>query len=169
MQQCCEGFRMTNLYSQPVTAVYSHHFCAFPTDYDEVSDVYSHAGRRLLMSFCVFHNCISIPFIEGDSFQPVAYNFSKLQISSFPSYQCSCPGPVIPPEALSAGESDLVKIGLHGCTQQKFRPNYHTLMSRCVQVGNDSKALPIVLQLIGCPWEEATLLHVATAFEVQFA
>lgn len=34
MQQCCEGFRMTNLYSQPVTAVYSHHFCAFPTDYD---------------------------------------------------------------------------------------------------------------------------------------
>ncbi|CAK9863564.1 unnamed protein product [Sphagnum jensenii] len=108
MQQCCEGFRMTNLYSQPVTAVYSHHFCAFPTDYDEVSDVYSHAGRRLSMSFCVFHNCISIPFIEGYSFQPV-------------------------------------------------------------QVGNDSKALPIVLQLIGCPWEEATLLHVATAFEVQFA
>jgi hypothetical protein len=28
MQQRCEGFRMTNLYSQPVTAVYSHHFCA---------------------------------------------------------------------------------------------------------------------------------------------
>ncbi len=38
-----------------------------------------------------------------------------------------------------------------------------------VQVGNDLKALPIFLQLIGCPWEEAILLHVATAFEVQFA
>jgi Asp-tRNA(Asn)/Glu-tRNA(Gln) amidotransferase A subunit family amidase len=38
-----------------------------------------------------------------------------------------------------------------------------------VQVGSDSKALPIGLQLIGCPREEVTLLHVATAFEVQFA
>ncbi|CAK9261182.1 unnamed protein product [Sphagnum jensenii] len=84
MQQRCEGFRMTNLYSQPVTAVYSHHFCASRltmmydnslSSIDEVSDVYSHAGGRLLMSFCVFHNCISIPFIEGDSFQPVAYSF----------------------------------------------------------------------------------------------
>jgi hypothetical protein len=36
-------------------------------------------------------------------------------------------------------------------------------------VGHDSKGLPIGLQLIGRPWQEATLLHVAKAFEVQFS
>jgi hypothetical protein len=36
-------------------------------------------------------------------------------------------------------------------------------------VGHDSKGLPIGLHLIGRPWQEATLLRVAKAFEVQFS
>lgn len=72
--------------------------------------------------------------------------------------------PVIPLSALSVGESDLQKTG--DLMRFVVAPNFLGLPAISVPVGHDSKGLPIGLHLIGRPWQEATLLRVAKAFEL---
>ncbi|KAG0583700.1 hypothetical protein KC19_3G156200 [Ceratodon purpureus] len=71
--------------------------------------------------------------------------------------------PPISPAALSDGESDLITAGNLMCYIQA--PNFLGFPAITVPVGHDSKGLPIGLQLIGRPWQEATLLRVAAALE----
>ncbi|BBN14983.1 amidase [Marchantia polymorpha subsp. ruderalis] len=71
--------------------------------------------------------------------------------------------PLISPASVKLGESDLEKSG----NLMRFILAGNLLGLPCVSVpvGHDSRGLPIGLQLIGRPWEEATLLRVASAIE----
>ncbi|KAL3680967.1 hypothetical protein R1sor_023923 [Riccia sorocarpa] len=71
--------------------------------------------------------------------------------------------PEISPGSVKLGESDLVKSG--NLMRFILAGNFLGLPCLSVPVGHDSKGLPIGLQLIGRPWEEATLLRVAAAIE----
>ncbi|KAL2621092.1 hypothetical protein R1flu_001297 [Riccia fluitans] len=71
--------------------------------------------------------------------------------------------PAIGAGSAKLGESDLVKAG--NLMRFILAGNFLGLPCLSVPVGHDSKGLPIGLQLIGRPWEEATLLRVAAAIE----
>jgi Asp-tRNA(Asn)/Glu-tRNA(Gln) amidotransferase A subunit family amidase len=71
--------------------------------------------------------------------------------------------PLIPPESLAVGESDLTTTG--NLMRYVAAPNFLGLPAISVPVGHDSNGLPIGLQLIGRPWQEATLLRVSLALE----
>ncbi|XP_073041463.1 fatty acid amide hydrolase-like isoform X1 [Primulina eburnea] len=71
--------------------------------------------------------------------------------------------PVIPPAALKSGETDLQ------LAEKLMRfvtlANLLGLPAISVPVGYDKQGLPIGLQLIGRPWCEASILHLAAAVE----
>ncbi|EFJ20697.1 hypothetical protein SELMODRAFT_108353 [Selaginella moellendorffii] len=88
--------------------------------------------------------------------------FKKVDIIVVPTTPCTAP--VIPQDSLSIGESDFVKVG----TLMRFIATGNLLGLPClsVPVGYDEQGLPIGLQLIGRPWQEATLLRVGFAIQV---
>ncbi|CAM6090048.1 unnamed protein product [Calypogeia fissa] len=71
--------------------------------------------------------------------------------------------PPINAASLKVGESDLDKTA--SLMRFVLQGNLLGLPCLSVPVGHDSNGLPIGLQLIGRPWEEATLLRVASAIE----
>ncbi|XP_078436975.1 fatty acid amide hydrolase-like [Wolffia australiana] len=71
--------------------------------------------------------------------------------------------PIIPPGALECGESNFEVSGY--LMRFVLAPNLLGFPAISVPVGHDKQGLPIGLQLIGRPWEEATLLRAAAAIE----
>ncbi|CAI9781811.1 unnamed protein product [Fraxinus pennsylvanica] len=75
--------------------------------------------------------------------------------------------PLIPSNALKSGETDLQVTG--NLMRFIVTANLLGLPAISVPVGYDKQGLPIGLQLIGRPWCEATILHLAAAIEEQCA
>ncbi|PIN16906.1 Amidase [Handroanthus impetiginosus] len=71
--------------------------------------------------------------------------------------------PVIPPAALSSGETDLQVAG--NLMRFVVTANLLGFPAISVPVGYDKKGLPIGLQIIGRPWCEATILRLAAAVQ----
>lgn len=71
--------------------------------------------------------------------------------------------PVIPPEALKVGETDLQVTG--NLMRFIIAPNLLGLPAVSVPIGYDNQGLPIGLQIIGRPWAEASILRLAAAVE----
>jgi Asp-tRNA(Asn)/Glu-tRNA(Gln) amidotransferase A subunit family amidase len=74
-----------------------------------------------------------------------------------------CTAPVLRPDALGTGESDLTISD----RVMRFAPaaNLTGLPTLSVPVGHDGKGLPIGFQLMGRPWEEHKLLRLARVVE----
>ncbi|KHG25416.1 Fatty acid amide hydrolase -like protein [Gossypium arboreum] len=76
--------------------------------------------------------------------------------------------PKIPSSALKDGETDM-QVTVHSVSAYLMRfiiaGNLLGLPAITVPVGYDKQGLPIGLQLIGRPWGEATILHLASAVE----
>ncbi|XP_024518242.1 fatty acid amide hydrolase [Selaginella moellendorffii] len=71
--------------------------------------------------------------------------------------------PFIPADAISTGETDLAT---HADLMRFIvSANFLGLPAVSVPVGHDKQGLPVGLQLIGKPWQEATLLRIAFAIE----
>ncbi|XP_074580544.1 fatty acid amide hydrolase-like [Curcuma longa] len=87
--------------------------------------------------------------------------FKKVDIIVTPTTGIT--GPVIAPSSLKFGESNyevqayLMRFVIAG--------NLLGLPAISVPIGHDKEGLPIGLQLIGRPWNEATILRVAAAVE----
>ncbi|XP_031096931.1 fatty acid amide hydrolase-like [Ipomoea triloba] len=71
--------------------------------------------------------------------------------------------PIIPPSALSAGETDMQVSG--NLMRFIIAANLLGLPAISVPVGYDKQGLPIGIQLIGRPWCEASILRLAAAIE----
>eukprot|EP00897_Mesotaenium_endlicherianum_P009557 jgi/Mesen1/862/ME000114S10943 len=71
--------------------------------------------------------------------------------------------PLIRADAVASGESDLTMSG--NLIRFILAGNFVGLPAVSVPIGYDQNGLPIGLQLIGRPWQEATLLHVAASIE----
>lgn len=71
--------------------------------------------------------------------------------------------PVIPPAALSLGETNMQVTG--NLMRFVVAPNLLGFPAISVPVGYDKQGLPIGLQIIGRPWCEATVLRLAAALE----
>eukprot|EP00850_Spirogloea_muscicola_P008075 SM000042S15342 [mRNA] locus=s42:460916:465213:- [translate_table: standard] len=71
--------------------------------------------------------------------------------------------PVVPPDALYCGESNLAVTG--GLMRFIFAGNLLGFPAVTVPVGQDGNSLPIGLQIMGRPWQEATVLRLAAAIE----
>ncbi|KAL1564577.1 fatty acid amide hydrolase-like [Salvia divinorum] len=71
--------------------------------------------------------------------------------------------PVIPPAALSLGETNMQVTG--NLMRFVVTANLLGFPAISVPIGYDKQGLPIGLQIIGRPWCEATILRLATAIE----
>ncbi|CAN6458977.1 unnamed protein product [Victoria cruziana] len=71
--------------------------------------------------------------------------------------------PVIPADSLNSGESNLQLTG--ELMRFILAGNLLGLPAISIPVGHDRQGLPIGLQLIGRPWEEATIIRLASAIE----
>ncbi|CAN6458976.1 unnamed protein product [Victoria cruziana] len=75
----------------------------------------------------------------------------------------SVTAPVIPADSLNSGESNLQLTG--ELMRFILAGNLLGLPAISIPVGHDRQGLPIGLQLIGRPWEEATIIRLASAIE----
>ncbi|KAK2987419.1 hypothetical protein RJ640_018556 [Escallonia rubra] len=87
--------------------------------------------------------------------------FKKVDVIVTPTTGMTAP--VIPPDALKSGETDMQVTG--NLMQFIIAANLLGLPAISVPVGYDKQGLPIGLQLIGRPWGEASILRVAAAVE----
>jgi Asp-tRNA(Asn)/Glu-tRNA(Gln) amidotransferase A subunit family amidase len=87
--------------------------------------------------------------------------FKKVDVIVTPTTGMTAP--VIPPSALKYGETNLQVAGY--LMRFVIPANLLGLPAITVPVGYDKQGLPIGLQLIGRPWGEATILHLASAIE----
>ncbi|KAJ7535012.1 hypothetical protein O6H91_12G014600 [Diphasiastrum complanatum] len=91
--------------------------------------------------------------------------FKKVDVIVTPTTPLTAP--VIPPDCHTNGETDLRTNG--SLMRYALAGNILGLPCITVPVGYDAVGLPIGLQLIGRPWQEATLLLLASALEELFA
>nr|XP_043621038.1 fatty acid amide hydrolase-like isoform X2 [Erigeron canadensis] len=91
--------------------------------------------------------------------------FKKVDIIVTPTTGMTAP--IIHPNALSCGESDLEVTG----NLMKFVVTANVLgfPAISIPVGYDKQGLPIGLQLIGQPWAEATIIRLASAIEKRWS
>ncbi|KAK6156743.1 hypothetical protein DH2020_010991 [Rehmannia glutinosa] len=89
--------------------------------------------------------------------------FKKVDVIVTPTTGMTAP--VIPPAALSSGETDLQVSG--NLMRFVVTANLLGFPAISVPVGYDKQGLPIGLQIIGRPWCEATVLRLAAAVEIQ--
>ncbi|KAK6136437.1 hypothetical protein DH2020_029793 [Rehmannia glutinosa] len=87
--------------------------------------------------------------------------FKKVDVIVTPTTGMTAP--VIPPAALSSGETDLQVSG--NLMRFVVTANLLGFPAISVPVGYDKQGLPIGLQIIGRPWCEATVLRLAAAVE----
>lgn len=87
--------------------------------------------------------------------------FKKVDVIITPTTGMTAP--VIPPAALKSGETDLQVAG--NLMRFVTLANLLGLPAISIPVGYDKQGLPIGLQLIGRPWCEASILHLAVAVE----
>lgn len=87
--------------------------------------------------------------------------FKKVDVIITPTTGMTAP--VIPPAALKSGETDLQVAG--NLMRFVTLANLLGLPAISIPVGYDKQGLPIGLQLIGRPWCEASILHLAAAVE----
>ncbi|KAK3015115.1 hypothetical protein RJ639_006795 [Escallonia herrerae] len=87
--------------------------------------------------------------------------FKKVDVIVTPTTGMTAP--VIPPDALKSGETDMQVTG--NLMRFIIAANLLGLPAISVPVGYDKQGLPIGLQLIGRPWGEASILRVAAAIE----
>ncbi|XP_047322897.1 fatty acid amide hydrolase-like isoform X2 [Impatiens glandulifera] len=87
--------------------------------------------------------------------------FNKVDVIVTPTTGMTAP--VIPPDALKFGESDLKVTG--NLMRYVISANLLGFPAISVPVGYDKQGLPIGLQFIGRPWAEATILRLAAAVE----
>ncbi|KAJ7551346.1 hypothetical protein O6H91_06G011500 [Diphasiastrum complanatum] len=76
--------------------------------------------------------------------------------------------PVCSADGLKYGELNYV-YGAAKLMQYQIAGNFLGLPAISVPIGYDENGLPVGLQLIGRPWSEATLLHLASAIELLMA
>ncbi|XP_017619285.1 fatty acid amide hydrolase isoform X1 [Gossypium arboreum] len=92
--------------------------------------------------------------------------FKKVDVIVTPTTGMTAPK--IPSSALKDGETDM-QVTVHSVSAYLMRfiiaGNLLGLPAITVPVGYDKQGLPIGLQLIGRPWGEATILHLASAVE----
>ncbi|CAI0401047.1 unnamed protein product [Linum tenue] len=91
--------------------------------------------------------------------------FKKVDVIVTPTTGMTAP--VIPPSALKYGETNMQVTAY--LMRFVIGPNLLGFPAISVPVGYDKQGLPIGLQLIGRPWAEATILHLAFAIEQLFA
>jgi Asp-tRNA(Asn)/Glu-tRNA(Gln) amidotransferase A subunit family amidase len=153
-----EVMRVAHLVSivAEMTAAHLQHYRDHRTDYGLEVRLSLALGRRLQA-----YDYVHAQRHRARVWEHLARALEQVDVIATPTTGCTAP--VLPPDALSSGESNLELYG----KIMRFATvaNLTGLPAISVPCGYDGASLPVGLQLMGRPWDEKLLLRMAAVVE----